>query len=128
MPDPEEFNPIPKPIKYSPKKIFQKQYGKFAKEMLKNTAANFQQTEENQQDVDSIALNLAKFLKQKSFEYNGSHPDGKQIVQYVKKLTNDIPNLEDDAIDNIALVAKPQQQQKQQQKQQQHKKNNSNKK
>ena len=107
MPAPEQFNPKPQKLIYAKKKVYQKQYGKFAKEMLSNAAKEIQQTEnipESQQDLDDIALDMAKFLKQKSYEYNESHPDNKQIIEYVKKQTDYSAQIDDAAIDKTQLI------------------------
>ena len=108
VPSREQFNPIPSTIAYSKKKVYQKQYGKYAKEMLKAASTDFESTEENQEDIDSIALEMAKFLKQKSYEYNGSHPDNKQVIEYVKSNTDNIAQLDDTAIDKTQVVASQQ--------------------
>lgn len=107
MPSPEQFNPKPAKLSYAKKKIYQKQYGKYAKEMLGQAAKmilNDEKTPENQQDIDDVALHMAKFLKQKSFEYNESHPDNKQIIEYVKKQTDYIAQIDDAAIDKTLLI------------------------
>ena len=103
----EQYNPTPAKLPYSKNKIYPKQYGKYAKEMLSTAASTFEEmgkTTENQEDLDDIALDLAKFLKQKSFEYNESHPNNKQIIEYVKKQTNDTAQIDNEAIDKTELI------------------------
>lgn len=105
-PTADEFNPIPERVSYSQSYISQKQYGKFAQKMVKEVALS---KEDSMEDKIEVVGNIAKFLKQKSFEYNNEYPDNTIIINNIRDFSDGAIELSGDTLDNTQVVAKPQQ-------------------
>lgn len=99
-----DFNPKPDPIPYSQSYISQKHYGKFARKMIKAVALASQDTEEDKMEVTTC---MAKFLKQKSFEYNNEHPDNAIIINAIRDFSDGMIDLGSGVLDNTQVVVKP---------------------
>lgn len=74
-PAPEQFSPRPERLPYMQKYIVQKQYGaivpRLAKELL---------TIEDPQKREKAAIFLARYMRQKSYDYNNEYPSNEVIV------------------------------------------------
>lgn len=100
----EEFNPIPERIPYGQSYIARKQYGKLAQKMVKEIAKS---TEDTTEDKELAVANIAKFLKQKSFEYNNEFPDNTVIINDIRDFSDGAIELEANTLDNTQVIVKP---------------------
>lgn len=125
-PTADEFNPVPQRIPYGQSYISQKQYGKFAQKMVKNVSLADQNTEA---DKTEVVTNIAKFLKQKSFDYNNEYPDNSIIINDIRDFSDGAIELESTALDNTQVIVKnkPSNNKKNLNQNQNRKNNNSNK-
>lgn len=124
-PTADEFNPVPQRVPYSQSYISQKQYGKFAQKMVKSVALS---TQDDQDDKSEVVTNIAKFLKQKSFDYNNEYPDNSIIINDIRDFSDGAIELEATALDNTQVIVKnkPSNNKKNQNQSQNRKNNNTN--
>lgn len=88
-PLPDQFSPRPARLPYAQKYIVQKQYGalvpKMAKELLKI---------EDQEQRDKAAAFLARYMRQKSYDYNNEFPSNDVVIADLFDMTNGAIKLE----------------------------------
>lgn len=95
-PSSEMLAPKPDKMAYPSKKITFKQYGKNIEHMLAKLA---EVTDEQAKSL--IAVNIAKYMKAKSFEYNQEHPNNEIILKDIQKMSNGAINLDENTINSI---------------------------
>lgn len=97
-PTPDMFAPHPHPMAYSQSYIAQKQYGANVKRMVEALAAE-PQTEER----ETAAANVAKYMKQKSFEYNKEFPSNEVVIADIRQMSRGSIVLDADTLDNTRI-------------------------
>lgn len=104
IPSREVLEVKPEKIAYSRHYITHKQYGNNVREVIKLLCEK-RETE----DVTSVAVDLAKFMKQKSYEYNKEYPSNEVVLGDIKKFSNGEIVLEEDTLNNtsVGIINKP---------------------
>ena len=97
-PTPDMFAPNPHPVPYPQSYIAQKQYGVNVKRMIEALAA-----EPASEERDAAATNVAKYMKQKSFEYNKEFPSNEVVIADIREMSHGVISLEPDSLDNTRL-------------------------
>ena len=89
----------PEKIPYRRNYITHKQYGNNIREVL-----NLLREQDDNIDVEPIAVDLAKFMKQKSYEYNKEYPSNFVVLSDIRKFTNGEIVLEEDTLNNTSVA------------------------
>lgn len=97
-PTPDMFAPHPHPVAYSQSYIAQKQYGANVRRMVEALARE-PQTEER----DAAAANVAKYMKQKSFEYNKEFPSNEVVIDDIRQMSHGSISLDADTLDHTRI-------------------------
>lgn len=97
-PTPDMFAPNPHPVPYPQSYIAQKQYGVNVKRMIEALAA-----EPASEERDAAATNVAKYMKQKSFEYNKEFPSNEVVIADIREMSHGAIALEPDSLDNTRI-------------------------
>lgn len=105
-PTPDQFSPVPERMPYPKGSLSQKQYGRYAATVIK-TIANA--SEDSAEDKEQVAVNTARFMRQKSYEYNNEYPDNRTVIADVNRLAAGNITLEENALDGSQLIQKKQQ-------------------
>lgn len=95
-PSSEMLAPKPDKMAYPSKKIAFKQYGKNIEHMLEKLS---EVTDEQAKSL--TAINIAKYMKAKSFEYNQEYPNNEVILKDIKKMSNNAINIDESTISSI---------------------------
>lgn len=103
IPSRETLTVKPEKIAYTRHYITHKQYGNNVREVI-NLLCEKRETE----DVTSVAIDLAKFMKQKSFEYNKEYPSNEVVLGDIKKFSKGEIVLSEDTLNNTSVnINKP---------------------
>lgn len=97
-PTPAMFAPHPKRMRSSQSYIAQKQYGANVRRMVE-TLAGEPQSEER----DAAAASVAKYMKQKSFEYNKEFPSNEGVIGDIRLMSQGRIVLEGDTLDHTRI-------------------------
>lgn len=97
-PTPDMFAPHPHPMTYSQSYIAQKQYGANVKRMLVELAG-----EPAGEEREEAAENVAKYMKQKSFEYNKEFPSNEVVIADIRQMSKGVIVLDADTLDNTRI-------------------------
>ncbi|MCC8062302.1 MAG: DUF4290 domain-containing protein [Rikenellaceae bacterium] len=97
-PTPDMFAPHPHPVAYSQRYIAQKQYGANVKRMIEELSA-----EPEGEQRDTAAANVAKYMKQKSFEYNKEFPSNEVVIADIRQMSHGTIVLDADTLDNTRI-------------------------
>lgn len=97
-PTPDMFAPHPHPMTYSQSYIAQKQYGANVKRMLVQLAG-----EPAGEEREEAAENVAKYMKQKSFEYNKEFPSNEVVIADIRQMSQGVIVLDADTLDNTRI-------------------------
>lgn len=89
----------PEKIKYGRHKITHKQYGNNVREVINVLCEN-----RNSEDIAPIAVDLAKFMKQKSFEYNKEYPSNEVVLNDIRKFSNDEIILDENTLNKTSVI------------------------
>lgn len=95
----EELLTKPEKIIYRYNKISHKQYGNNIREIL-----NLLVEQKQEIDIMPIAVDIAKFMKQKSYEYNQEFPSNEVVLSDIKKFTNGEIVLDEDTLNNTSVA------------------------
>lgn len=98
IPSKEELLAKPDKISYRYNKISHKQYGNNIREIL-----NLLSKEKHENDIMPIAVDLAKFMKQKSYEYNQEFPSNEVVLSDIRKFTDGEISLDEDTLNNTSV-------------------------
>ncbi|MFI3295213.1 MAG: DUF4290 domain-containing protein [Rikenellaceae bacterium] len=84
-PSPDQFTPEAQPLSYPQKGLSYKQYGRYAARM----AAQIGKIEapEDAADRQELSVNLARFMRQKSYDYNRDYPDNRIITADLRRFS-----------------------------------------
>lgn len=97
-PTPDMFAPHPHPVANSQRYIAQKQYGANVKRMIEALSAD----PEGEQRY-TAAANVAKYMKQKSFEYNKEFPSNEVVIADIRQMSHGAIVLDADTLDNTRI-------------------------
>lgn len=97
-PTPAMFAPHPHPLAYSQTYIAQKQYGGQVKRMIDELSK-----EPAGEERDEAAANVAKYMKQKSFEYNKEFPSNEVVIADIRQMSKGTIVLDADTLDNTRI-------------------------
>lgn len=97
-PTPDMFAPHPRQVAYSQSYIAQKQYGANVKRMVEALG-----TEPAGEERDAAAANVAKYMKQKSFEYNKEFPSNEVVIADIRRMSHGAIVLDADTLDNTRI-------------------------
>lgn len=97
-PTPDMFAPQPHPVPYSQRYIAQKQYGANVRRMVELLAK-----EPEGEERDRAAANVAKYMKQKSFEYNKEFPSNEVVIGDIRQMSHGVITLNADTLDNTRV-------------------------
>ncbi len=97
-PTPDMFAPRPHPMAYSQSYIAQKQYGANVRRMVQALAR-----EPQSEARDAAAENVAKYMRQKSFEYNREFPSNEVVMADIRQMSNGAIALNTDTLDHTRL-------------------------
>lgn len=97
-PTPDMFAPHPHRVEYSQSYIAQKQYGANVRRMIQALAK-----EPASEAREAAATGVAKYMKQKSFEYNKEFPSNEGVIGDIREMSNGEISLEADALDNTRI-------------------------
>ncbi len=81
----EHFSPVAQKLEYPSCTITQKQYGRHAAQFARSIAAISEA--ENMELKQEMALELAKFMRQKSYSYNNEYPDNRIVMNDLRRLS-----------------------------------------
>ena len=95
-PTPDLFDPAPARVPYTQGYISQKQYGNNVRRMALIMASD----DSTFEDKEAVSLNLAKYMRQKSYEYNNEFPSNEVIIADLRDLSNGNIELDSDMLDN----------------------------
>lgn len=105
-PSRETLEVRPDKIHYSHNHFTHKQYGNNVRRVIDELRKN-----DNKEEVMALAVDLAKFMKQKSFEYNKEYPSNEVVLNDIRKFSNGEIMLEEDTLNNTSVsvnkVVKP---------------------
>lgn len=97
-PTPDMFAPRPHPMERPQSYIAQKQYGANVKRMLGELAQVPAGPER-----DAAAANVAKYMKQKSYEYNKEFPSNEVVIADIRQMSRGEIALDADTLDNTRI-------------------------
>lgn len=88
--------PPPRRMEYPAGRITMKHYGR----NVRNVIRSLERIKE-QDTVDAVIHNLARYMRTKSFEYNQEHPDNVVIIRDIKRMADFDINVDEEAISRI---------------------------
>lgn len=97
-PTPDMFAPHPHPVAYSQSYIAQKQYGANVRRMVEALAR-----EPQSEEREVAAANVAKYMKQKSFEYNREFPSNEVVIADIRQMSHGAIVLDGDTLDHTKI-------------------------
>ncbi len=97
-PTPAMFAPHPKRMRSSQSYIAQKQYGANVRRMVEALAG-----EPQSEERDAAAASVAKYMKQKSFEYNKEFPSNEGVIGDIRQMSRGRIVLEGDTLDHTRI-------------------------
>lgn len=98
IPSREELRVKPEKIAYTRHYITHKQYGNNVREIIKVLCEK-----RDSEDVTPIAVDIAKFMKQKSFEYNKEYPSNEVVLGDIRKFSNGEIVLDEGTLNNTSV-------------------------
>lgn len=103
IPSREALRLKPNKIEYTRHHITHKQYGNNIREVIKVLCEN-----RKEEDIVPIAVDIAKFMKQKSFEYNKEYPSNEVVLNDIRKFSSGEIVLDEDTLNKTYIsVNKP---------------------
>lgn len=88
--------PPPRKMEYPSGNIAMKHYGRNVRNVIR-TLGKIRE----QQTVDAVVYNLARYMRTKSFEFNQEHPDNAVIIRDIKSMSNNEIAVDEEAITMI---------------------------
>lgn len=88
--------PPPRRMEYPTGRISMKHYGR----NVRNVIRSLERIKE-QDTVDAVIHNLARYMRTKSFEYNQEHPDNVVIIRDIKRMADFDINVDEEAVSRI---------------------------
>ncbi len=97
----EHFSPVAQRLEYPKCNISHKQYGRHAAEFARSIAAINEP--QNAELKEEMALELAKFMRQKSYSYNNEYPDNRIIMNDLRGFSGGSLELEPSLLEGAQL-------------------------
>lgn len=101
-PSPDVITPKPYPIRYPDHRVSHKHYGKYIEKML----MKLKDIEGEDQKI--LINNMAKYMRNKSHEYNLEYPSNEVIVNDMRVMSKNTLEVNDDILDNSRSEFRPQ--------------------
>ena len=102
-PDPDVITPKPQCPVYPDHRVAHKHYGKYIGKMILALKG-----EEDEEDSKILINNIAKYMRNKSHEYNQEHPSNEVIINDIRMISRNSIEVEDDILDNSKSDFRPQ--------------------
>jgi len=102
-PDPDVISPKPACLPYPNHRVSHKHYGKYIEKMLLTL-----KDVEEEEDRKILINNIAKYMRNKSHEYNQEHPSNEVIVNDIRIMSKNTIQVEDDILDGTKSDFRPQ--------------------
>ncbi|MBR4037256.1 MAG: DUF4290 domain-containing protein [Tidjanibacter sp.] len=96
VPTPKSLAPTPARLRYPEGRIAMKHYGKNVRNVVRVL-----EHLKNQQVVDTITGNLARYMRTKSYEYNQEHPNNEVIIKDIKRMALGTISVDEEAIGSL---------------------------
>ncbi len=85
----------PRPLQYPKRRITFKHYGRYVARMIRTLS------EIPRELAESSVDNIVVYMRAKSFEYNQEHPNNEVIIKDIKRMSNDVIQMNEESINNI---------------------------
>jgi hypothetical protein len=102
-PDADVIAPKPEWLSYPRHNVRYKHYGKYIEQML----LTLRETED-EEDRKILIRNIAKYMRNKSHEYNQEHPNNEVIINDIRAMSENAFPVEDDLLDGSKSEFRPQ--------------------
>jgi len=102
-PDPDVITPHPDRLPYPDHRVSHKHYGKYVGKMLMSL-----QDVEDEEDQKILINNIAKYMRNKSHEYNQEHPSNEVIVNDIRIMSKNTLEVADDILEGTKSEFRPQ--------------------
>jgi hypothetical protein len=96
QPSRQDLTIVPQKLRYPQSRITFKHYGKYLNRFVETVAK-----ESNNVDTSGEVVNLARYMRTKSFEYNGEHPNKESIVRDIRIMAGDEFDMDMSAITHM---------------------------
>ena len=104
QPSRQDLSLRPEKLRYPQSRIMFKHYGKYAQRLLRHAVE-----EMPQHDVYGEILNVARYLRAKSYEYNNEHPNNDSIARDIRLMSASDVELNLSDVTNMRSVYRPHQ-------------------
>ncbi len=88
--------PQPQKLPYPTKRIVKKQYGKNIETIIQSLKGV-----EDKEAVEEVIGNLARYMRTKSYEYNQEHPNNEAIIKDIKRMSDNMIEVDEVALNNL---------------------------
>ncbi len=96
QPSRQELTITPRKMKYSQSRITFKHYGKYTQQFIRSLAHD-----SGTSRVDGEMVNIARYMRTKSYEYNNEHPNNEVIIKDIRIMAGGAIALDDASIGSI---------------------------
>lgn len=96
IPSADELAPHPVKMEYPTKNIAIKHYGKNVENILRSL-----KEVDDQEAVEEVIGNVARYMRTKSYEYNQEHPNNEVIIKDIKRMSDHMISLDEASIGNL---------------------------
>lgn len=96
IPSAATLAPKPNKLAYPNKRISMKHYGKNVQNIIRSL-----RDVEDQDAVEEVVGNIARYMRTKSYEYNQEHPNNEVIIKDIKKMSDNMIEIDEIALNNI---------------------------
>lgn len=96
QPSRQELTVTPRKMKYSQSRITFKHYGKYTQQFIRSMAKD-----SASRSIDEEMINIARYMRTKSFEYNNEHPNNEVIIKDIRLIAGSSITLDEASIGNI---------------------------
>lgn len=96
QPSRQDLTIVPQKLRYPQSRITFKHYGKYLNRFVETVAK-----QSNNVDTSGEVVNLARYMRTKSFEYNGEHPNNESIVRDIRIMAGDEFDMDMSAITHM---------------------------
>jgi len=102
QPSRQELTVTPRKMKYSQSRITFKHYGKYTQQFIRSMAKD-----SGTRAIDEEMINIARYMRTKSFEYNNEHPNNEIIIKDIRLMAGKDISLDEASIGNIRSEYRP---------------------
>jgi len=96
QPSRQELTITPRKMKYSQSRITFKHYGKYPQQFIRSLAHD-----SGTSRVDGEMVNIARYMRTKSYEYNNEHPNNEVIIKDIRIMAGGAIALDEASIGSI---------------------------